>query len=122
MRTFQIEAAVGEVLAYARQSDSLIENAAPWKLAKTPGRETELDDVLYHLAEALRIIAILISPVMPKAAHAIFDQLNWKLDQAGNAERFKISEVIWSGESGIPDGHLVGKPVPIFPRIKAPVE
>ena len=122
MRTFQIEAAVGEVLAYARQSDSLIENAAPWKLAKMPGREAELDDVLYHLAEALRIIAILISPVMPKAAHAIFDQLNWKLDQAGNAERFKISEVIWSGESGIPDGHLVGKPVPIFPRIKVPVE
>ena len=122
MQAFQIEAAIGEVLAYGREADSLIENAAPWKLVKTPGKEAELDDVLYHLAEALRIIAILISPVLPQAADVIFDQLNWKLELGGKASRFQISEVRWSGESGLPDGHVVGKPVPTFPRIKAPVD
>ena len=56
--------------------------AAPWKLAKDQRSESDLDAVLYHLAESLRIIAILISPVTPKAAHGIFDQLNWKMDRA----------------------------------------
>jgi hypothetical protein len=39
--------------------------------------------VLYVLAESLRIIAVLISPVLPKAAHGIFDQLNWKMEFSG---------------------------------------
>ena len=42
----------------------LIEVNAPWKLAKESEQEI-LDSVLYHLAESLRIIAILISPVLP---------------------------------------------------------
>ena len=78
MQAFQLEKAISEILAYASQADSLIEHSAPWKLVKLPEKAEELDNVLYHLAEALRIVAILISPVLPKAAHAIFDQLNWK--------------------------------------------
>jgi methionyl-tRNA synthetase len=122
MQAFQIEKAISEVLAYASQADSLIENAAPWKLVKLPEKAEELDNVLYHLAEALRIIAVLISPVLPKAADAIFDQLNWKMGQSGKASRFQLSDVKWSGETGLPDGHVVGKPVVIFPRIEAPKE
>ena len=85
-------------------------------------KAAELDSVLYHLAEALRIIAILISPILPKAAHVIFDQLSWKLDQAGDAGRFQMADVEWSSEKGLPDGHTIGKPSPIFPRIEAPAE
>ena len=36
----------------------------------------------------MRIIAILISPVMPKAAHGIFDQLNWKMELSGKKNDF----------------------------------
>jgi methionyl-tRNA synthetase len=71
--------------------------------------------VLSHLAESLRIIAILISPVFPKAAHGIFDQLNWKMELSGKEERFRLEEATWGG---LPDGHIVGKPVPLFPRIE----
>ena len=49
-----------------------------------------MDDLLYDLAESLRIIAILISPVLPKAAHGIFDQLNWKMELSGKEERFRL--------------------------------
>ena len=70
---------------------------------------------LYHLAESLRIIAILISPVLPKAAHGIFDQLNWKMELSGKEERFRLEDAEWGR---LPDGHVVGKPVPLFPRIE----
>jgi methionyl-tRNA synthetase len=53
--------------------------------------------------------------VLPKGAHGIFDQLNWKMDLSGKEERFSLKEAEWGG---LPDGHVVGKPVPLFPRIE----
>ncbi len=95
--------------------NALVEMSAPWKLAKVPDRAADLDAVLYHLAESLRIIAILISPVTPKAAHGIFDQLNWMMELSGKEERFSLADVEWGQ---LPDGHVVGKPTPLFPRIE----
>ena len=53
----------------------------------------------------------------PKAAHGIFDQLNWKLEPelAGKETRFSLAEAEWGK---LPDGHVVGKPTPLFPRIE----
>jgi methionyl-tRNA synthetase len=53
----------------------------------------------------------------PDAAHGIFDQLAWKLDEAGKDTRFRLADAVWGG---LPDGHVLGKPVPLFPRIEAP--
>jgi methionyl-tRNA synthetase len=109
------EAALENVINYSRHCDSLVELAAPWKLAADGTKRKTLDEVLYHLAEALRIMAILISPVLPKAAHGIFDQLNWKMELSGKGERFRLDDAKWGG---LPDGHTVGKPVPLFPRLE----
>ena len=79
------------------------------------GKRVEVAQILYDLADRLRIIANLISPVLPKAAHGIFDQLNWKMELSGKEERFSLAEVEWGR---LPDGHVVGKPVPLFPRIE----
>jgi methionyl-tRNA synthetase len=99
----------------ADQANLLIEQKSPWKMMKE-GREQEVAEILYDLSERLRIIAILISPVLPKAAQGIFDQLNWKTDLRGKEERFALAEAVWGK---LPDGHLVGKPSPLFPRIEA---
>ena len=103
--------------AIATNCNELVDLTAPWKLAKDSAQADQLDAVLYHLAESLRIIAILIWPVLPDAAHGIFDQLAWKLDEAGKDTRFRLAEAVWGG---LPDGHVLGKPVPLFPRIEAP--
>ncbi len=95
--------------------NQFVEASSPWTLAKDPQKEHQLDTVLYHFADMLRIIAILISPVLPKAAHGIFDQLNWKMELSGKEERFSLADAEWGR---LPDGHVVGKPVPLFPRIE----
>ena len=97
------------------QCNQIVDAARPWALAKDSAERGHLDQVLYTLAESLRIIAILISPVLPKAAHGIFDQLNWKMELSGKDERFSLADAEWGR---LPDGHVVGKPVPLFPRIE----
>jgi methionyl-tRNA synthetase len=114
---FVANAAIGNILAIVDQGNALVENAAPWKLAKDLQKvsKIKLNSVLYALSETLRIIAILISPVLPRAAHGIFDQLNWKMELSGREERFSLADAEWGT---LPDGHVVGKPVPLFPRIE----
>ncbi|MEP6955827.1 MAG: class I tRNA ligase family protein [Chthoniobacterales bacterium] len=106
----QPQAALAAVVEFVTACNTYVETSAPWKLAKDPERADALDQVLYDLAESLRIIAVLLSPVLPTAAQAIFHQLNWKAEMA-------LADASWGQ---LPDGHIVGKPTPLFPRIEAP--
>ena len=114
---FVVNAAIRNALEIVSQGNALVENEAPWKLAKASEQSSKerLNSVLYSLTETLRIAAILVSPVLPKAAHGIFDQLNWKMELSGKDERFSLADAEWGK---LPDGHVVGKPVPLFPRIE----
>lgn len=114
--------ALSDALSRATACNQMIDCAAPWKLAKDSAQTDRLDAVLYTLAESLRIIAILLSPVLPKAAQGIFDQLNWKMDEQGQETRFHLADAQWGGTTGLPDGHQLGAPTPLFPRIEVPKE
>jgi methionyl-tRNA synthetase len=102
------------IVRIADEANRLIEKESPWKMMKA-GETSAVAALLYDLSERLRIIAILISPILPKAAHGIFDQLNWKMELTQKEERFSLGEAEWGR---LPDGHVVGKPVPLFPRIE----
>jgi methionyl-tRNA synthetase len=106
--SFETGGAISQAISLAVAANQYIEQMAPWRLAKEPQMDWQLNNVLYHLAESLRIIAILISPVLPKAAAGIFAQLNWD-------KSFRLEDTTWGG---LPDGHQLGKPVPLFPRIE----
>ena len=112
--------ALGVVMLLPQSENRRIEELAPWKIAKqerdgVSAAKQNLDHLLYHLAESLRAAAIGVSPVVPKAAQAIFDQLNWKTNLSGKEERFSLGEAEWGK---LPDRHVVGKPTPLFPRIE----
>jgi methionyl-tRNA synthetase len=57
----------------------------------------------------LRILAILSSAILPRAAREIFYQLNIH-------DEHKLSDANWGG---LPEKHRLGKPVPLFPRIES---
>lgn len=114
MAQHQVSQGLAAALQISAAGNELVEKSAPFKLAKSPepADVERLDRVLYHLAEALRIVALLVSPVLPEAARAIFEQL----DPEGKLPReFRLGDARWGG---LADGHQLGAPVPVFPRIE----
>jgi len=87
----------------------IVENE-PWALAEKPAESGRLDSVLFHCAESLRIIAVLLAPAMPKSAQAIWKQLS--LD--GNVTQANLKSVQWSNELS---GKTVTGGTALFPRI-----
>jgi len=111
MDQYQVNAALETAFDLATRCNAYIEVQAPWKLAKDPAYADQLDVVLYSLAETLRILAILIAPVLPDAARAMAGQLNANVES-------RLADAL-NPEAALPDGHRLGKPTPLFPRIKA---
>ncbi len=116
MDRFQVNGALEQAIGIATVCNQQIDSLKPWTMAKDSAQADALDQLLYGLAESLRLIAILVTPILPKAAHGIFDQLNWKMESSGKEERFSLADAEWGK---LPDGHVVGKPIPLFPRIEA---
>ena len=108
MEAYEINAAIARISEFVTACNTYIEMTAPWKLAKDPERADALDHTLFALAESLRIVATLISPILPKAARDIFYQLN-------HPPTTSLAEAAWGG---LPQQHKLGKPVPVFPRIE----
>ena len=111
MESMEISDAVKNVWAFISRANKYIDETLPWKLAKDESQKQNLSNVLYNLAESLRIISILISPYMPNTAQKIYHQLNIETPfedvQLEDAEVFGKLEV----------NHKVGKPEQLFPRI-----
>lgn len=109
LERFAPDAALAAINGLATWCNGLVDETAPWKLAKDPAMAEKLDAVLFTLAESLRIIAVLISPVLPHAAAGILAQLNWNGALTFENTRWGL----------LSEGHSLGSPSPLFPRIEA---
>ncbi len=56
-------------------TNEFVASQQPWALAKDPARAGQLTGVLYDAAEAVRIAAVLLLPVMPKSAAEILHRM-----------------------------------------------
>jgi methionyl-tRNA synthetase len=56
-------------------TNEFIAATEPWALARDPSAADRLDDVLYEAAEAVRIAALLLLPVMPRSAAEILRRM-----------------------------------------------
>jgi len=68
--------ALNEIWNFVRRANKYIDEVMPWALFKEEGKQDVLAGSLYMLAESLRIIAVLISPVMPNTPKTVYAQLN----------------------------------------------
>jgi methionyl-tRNA synthetase len=82
----------------------------PWILAKDPNRRAQLGSVLYHAAEALRLIALMLGPIVPEGAASILSQLGIRRP----LEDHRISSLEWAG---LESGSTIGKLGHIYPRL-----
>ena len=65
-----------------RRLNQYVEEQAPWRIAKEEGAEAErrLDDVLYHLADGLRGVAVALASYLPETAPRILEALHQPAD------------------------------------------
>ena len=107
LATYHMADAVDAVLGIAKRANKYIDETEPWVLAKDPEKSERLGTVLYNLLEAIRFLAILLSPFTPDTTEAIFAQTNM------NAKDYDSLSAFGALEPGI----KVGKAEPLFARI-----
>lgn len=75
MDKFSFSLALEEIWILIRRTNKYIDETMPWALAKDPAQKARLDTVMHNLAEALRIVSILIYPFMHTTSEKIRQQL-----------------------------------------------
>jgi methionyl-tRNA synthetase len=102
--------ALSEIWKLVSRTNKYIDETTPWTLAKDESLRPRLGTVLYHLAESLRFISVLISPFMPSTPIKIREQLGIGEGKLSTWESLK--------EFGqIPGGVKVQRGEVIFPRM-----
>ena len=99
----------GAVWELIGAANAYIEDQQPWALHKS-GDAAAVDAVLGDCLEALRIIALLASPVIPNAAAALWSRLGLP----GRPEDARLPDAAAWG--GLPAGSPLEKGEPLFPR------
>ena len=107
--TYRVADAVEAVLNLAKRSNKYIDETTPWALAKDEVSLPRLGTVLYNLLEAIRYIAVLLSPFMPETSEKIFAQMNCDIKDYDSLENF----------GALKAGEKVGKAEALFARIDA---
>ncbi|MDG2398411.1 MAG: methionine--tRNA ligase [Candidatus Marinimicrobia bacterium] len=102
IESMQVNEAIETTLQYIRSVNKYMETMAPWKLAKSDNDAA--GKVLFTAAEALRISAVLLAPVMPNRTQIVLETFN----AAG-------SSLEWGG---LTPGKSVNKHDVLFPRIE----
>jgi methionyl-tRNA synthetase len=100
--------ALGELWSWVSQLNQRIVAVEPWSLAKDPARRPELDAFLYRLLEGVRLVAVLASPVMPRAAARIHAMLGLGEREPGPGD------LAWGR---LAPGAPLGTIAPLFPRV-----
>ncbi|MBD5082815.1 MAG: methionine--tRNA ligase [Clostridiales bacterium] len=105
--TYRVADAIEAVLNLAKRSNKYIDETMPWALAKDESKKARLGTVLYNLLEAIRYIAVLLSPFMPETSEKIFAQINCDIKDYASLENF----------GSIKAGVTVGNAEALFARI-----
>lgn len=109
MDRLQINDAIGEIWKVISKANKYIDLSMPWILAKEEKTE-RLDQVLYHLVETIRIIAVTLQPFMVEIPEKIFEQIGVSGENTtwDSAREF----------GKIANGGKVVKGANLFPRIE----
>jgi methionyl-tRNA synthetase len=115
MENMQFSSALSHVWVLISRANKYIDETAPWKLAKEADKTAELSSVMVHLAETLRISAILLQPFLTHAPKEIFTQLGVEGEFAGSWSTVQFG--LFPANTTV-----IKKGTPIFPRLDIDVE
>ncbi|MBN1888483.1 MAG: methionine--tRNA ligase [Thermoflexales bacterium] len=104
VETMALNDALAQIMGVVKDINRYLDQAAPWRLAKL-GQTGQVERVLYHAAEALRMCSVLLQPVMPERMAQVWHCLGWPGSPPEGLE--------WGG---LQPGTQVSAGAPLFPR------
>ena len=115
MERFRIDEAIDRIWTIVDELNGYITINEPWALAKDEAKRERLQTVLYTVAEGLRALTVLLSPVMPEATAKLWLALGVG-ETLGSLEDQPIRE---AGQWGaLRPGTSVNGLAPLFPRVE----
>jgi methionyl-tRNA synthetase len=110
MDALKLPDALAEIWSYVDALNKYIDQTTPWILAKDEAKKPQLASVMYHLAEGLRIISVMLTAFIPGTAQRIQEML-------GLGDAAKVSWESAAQFSKLVCGLTVRQIPPLFPRI-----
>jgi methionyl-tRNA synthetase len=104
----EITPALDEIWRRIKQLNRYVTEEEPWQLAKDEAQAERLDEVLYTLAEGLRVVSVLLHPFMPRTAERLLEALGREDLSLDGAQLGAVGGGAELGELG-----------QLFPRVEA---
>ena len=111
MVAWRFDRALESIWKFIGHCDQIISDKQPWAMIKS-GKNQEVKNILHHLAEALRQIAVMIWPIMPATAEKLFVHLG--LPVGGELAK-PLSEL--QNWVQLTVGNKIPKPEALFPKL-----
>lgn len=110
INSFNFQKALISIWSFLGDVNKYIDDSAPWNLAKEKNKK-RLSTVMYHTAESLRVLAIILSPFLPGTSRKIWNQLgiNNEFDSQG------LEDLKWGA---LKPGTRTDIKEQLFPRIE----
>ncbi|PKR77487.1 methionine--tRNA ligase [Halalkalibacillus sediminis] len=110
MDNMEFSVALSELWRFVSRTNKYIDENEPWILAKDDGEKGRLGNVMAHLVESLRQIAIMLQPFLTNTPARIFEQLGLEEEELKKWESLRDPKSL--------EGYkVVKKGQPIFPRL-----
>lgn len=113
MDDMKVPGALLEIGRLIARTNKLVDETAPWDLAKRPEERPVLEAVLYHLLEAIRIATILYVPILIRVSHSVLDMLG-VTDELRGMEKTEFGAPAFF--------RVTNEPIHIFPRLDSEAE
>ena len=113
MDAFALHRGVAAAFDIVDRANEFITASEPWVLARDPARAGDLDRCLYDVGEALRIAALLLSPVMPGSCRDVLRRVG----ETREADELRLGrDAAWTAPPGAERGVQAGDA--LWPRIQ----
>ena len=107
--------ALAQVWRIVEELNGYLTEQAPWQVAKDDSQRERLATILVTAAEGLRVLAVLLNPVMPKACAALWSSLGAEPALGLLADQRIDAAAGWSQ---LPAGTTITKVASLFPRLE----
>ena len=108
MDGFALEGGAAAAFRIVDAANEYIASTEPWALARDPARADELSQVLFDVAEAVRVAAMLLLPMMPRSAAEILRRVG----ETKPVDRIRIGDAEWRGTGE----RVIAKADALWPR------